>query len=277
MAFGPHDVSTGVPPIYAKRSNRIIPTTDTNWVVKLILPESRPLDNTAEIHNVLAIVNAPPRYCVEFPTRHCELFGTNAEGIWYALARYDAHVDTSDFCRMNWKQIGNAALCFLEDLHHRHGLIHMDIKGDNILVNYSSRRFVVADFELMTAPSPGLLRDTSDPDFLWYYLGYGAELDQPVKTWRTDLIMLGYLLARLTWNYDNTWTAQERCWQKSRRPATHAEIRELIVLRDSQLHAGAAPAVVTYLTHVAEHVSWDASVLPPSAELYRTLREILRN
>jgi serine/threonine protein kinase len=277
MAFGPHEVAADIRPIYAKRWNKILPTADTNWVIKLILPESSSMDNLEEIQHVLRIAAMPPRFCVEFPIKHHYLFGTNAEGVWYALARYDGHVDTSEYCRTNWKLIGSAVLCFLEDLHHQHRVIHMDIKAENILVDYAARRFVVADFELLTAPQSSLLRDEIDLDFLWYYIGHGADLDHPVKTWRTDLIMLGHLLARLTWNYDYTWTARERCWQKSLRPTSQAEIRELILHRDSQLRAGAAPAVVAYLTHVAEHVSWDPAVPPPPAELYTSLREILRN
>ena len=276
MEFGPHEIPKDIEPLYAKRGNKILPTTDMCWVIKFMAPDedADPQTNLEELQNVLNLAINPPRYCIEFPADNWSLFGTNRAGVWYAMARYDGHVKWNTFCRANWRAIGESVLFFLEDLHIDHRAVHMDIKAENILVDYSKHRFVVADFELMTPPDNIRLRAVTDDHYKWYYLGYGAELDQPIKTWRTDLVMLGYLLARLTWNHEYNWTAQERCWQKERKPVTEADIRELLILRDRQLQYGAASTVIEYLFKVSKMISWRLES-PPPRECYAVLRDIL--
>jgi len=185
------------------------------------------------------------------------------------------------FCKSNWRRIGEAVLLFLEDLHHTHGLAHLDIKAENVLFDRTSRQFYVADFELLMYPATntGPLREKmDDPHYFWYYLGFGAEPDEPFRSWRMDLVMLGYLLARLTWNPEYGWSAREQllAYASSRTQRMEEDtIAALIEQRDQQLRSGAALSVIAYMNRVAAAVPWGLKT-PPEKALYRELRALFQ-
>lgn len=282
--LGPYNIDAeGV--IYEKRGIKILPTVDRLWVIKLISPDKESLDNIDEIKHILRLLNDTPRCCVEFPrTSPYYLFGTTPDAVWYAMVRYNGHVSVDSlFCKSNWRRIAVSVLMFLEDLHITHHLAHLDIKAENILYNREKQQFYIGDFEMLaeveTTPVT-TLRDkmSADSYYFWYYLGYGGELDKPVQAWRIDFVMLGYLLARLTWNTEYSWSARNRI-------VTNAQSRQgliedetllgLIEQRDSQLRAGACPSVVAYMDRVAAAVPWDLKV-PPERALYRELRALFQ-
>jgi hypothetical protein len=273
MFVGPHRIADT--PIYAKRDNQIFATQDGFWAIKRT--KTSDLSKLDEIRYVLTLAAAPPRNCVEFPHRSDLLFGTAHEEVWYAMSLYDGPVKPSDIiCRSNWKQIACSVLEFLEDLHCRYGLAHMDIKPSNILMDRRAHRFVVSDFELLVCPgSSKTPQGCADRHTQWYYLGFGAEWSEPMESWRMDLVMVGYLLADLTWNPDFSWPARDFCWDVAEGKILPDSPLELLRERDQQLRAGAAPVVVTYLDRVAAAVPWGLKPPPPHA-FYEELRALFR-
>jgi serine/threonine protein kinase len=175
--------------------------------------------------------------------------------------------------------MGCAALDFLEDLHRGPGLLHMDIKAENILLDASTMEWVVADYDLFETPSAGPAASFDD-DYFWYYMAIGgAEPDKPLITWRTDLLMLGYTLAELTWDVDKfgKWEFYPECNARRRgRTGTLHDLDadELVRVRNTEM-LFAEPTVCEFLDAVDELVPWDAGSEPPVAAVYERLRSIL--
>jgi len=187
--------------IYNKNGAKIYDISG-GYVVKVISdPENH------ELRIVRRVMRESIRSCVEFPEE-------NRSGInWYAMRRYDGHLEADEFGRSQWRSIGVQILAFLEDFHHGLGMVHMDIKKTNILVDRQQGTVHVCDFA--NAESPAVVTRhlrTFDPNTKWYYIGFGCEFDQPMVSWRTDLVALGYLLASLQPNW--TWRFEAECWEK---------------------------------------------------------------
>lgn len=104
----------------------------------------------------------------------------------------------SDWCRPRYAEIARAVLTFLEDLRGNYRLVHQDITLRNILVDVKAADIAVSDYEMVEKidKHPANKRDA---DYYWYYVGTGAEPDKPHRSWRQDLLMLGYALMDLTW------------------------------------------------------------------------------
>ena len=173
-----------------KRGTTIYETTDPYWIIKDIEDDYRSID---ELAVVLKICQAPYpiRNSVEFPrSSSFALYGRTPVSGWYALRRYTTHVTVDDFWRARWRILAVHCLRFLQDFHHGTGLVHMDIKKANIFVDVSTNTFVVGDYEHATPPDIHILARSFAPDYLWYFISMGAEMDQPLKTWRFDLTAL---------------------------------------------------------------------------------------
>jgi serine/threonine protein kinase len=186
------------------------------------------------------------------------------------MKRYDGCVEVNDFCKTHWRTLAIHVLQFLQDFHHAHGLLHMDIKKPNILVDTDKIEFIVADYE--HAEPPSSLRTTDyDENHLWYYLAMGAEIDEQLYSWRFDLVALGYLLASLTVE-PKAWTFERKCW--NRRDGKNAmPHEELVALRAQELR-GANPIVCTYMDRLAT-VSWTAKE-PPPRQFYKDLETLFK-
>ena len=240
-------------------------TTDPRWVVKV----SKRYDAATELSTILRFWGNPPRHSVHIPHDLGSLFGHGTDEIWYAMRRYDGHLEVDDFTRQHWLQVGNHCLEFLQDLHLKHGLLHMDIKSTNILVNRSATQFVVADYETVARPN-GTTPANESRDYRWYHLRFGAVPDQPVYSWRYDLTALGYLLADLTWpDGEPPWNYRGEC--DGRRGSGYVSVftdADVILLRD-EAFTKAHPTVRAYLDAVAT-LPWDARD-PPPATFYEQL------
>jgi len=254
--------STGT--LYESRGVEIH-TAGIDWVFKVtarseIQTEIKFIDKVAE--------GSPIRNMVEVPIEWINRSGDD----WYAMRRYDGHVHVrSEFCRRHWRLLATSVLDFLEDLHRGHDLIHLDIKDKNILVSRAQTKFVVADYELVVQPSPDATC-TYDADHAWYYMQHGAEWEEPCASWRMDFTMLGYLLARLTWDPANhDWTFTSAC--EERRTGSGGLALEEILADRAETMAKAHPTVIAYLDRVAALVPWYASTVP-AAVVYAELRSV---
>jgi hypothetical protein len=253
--------------IFYRDGTGIYATPFPRWVVKVF-------DGTDELANLLRLRgDCTPPNMIELPMTLYSLYGRNEMTGWYAMRRYDGHVEVDDeWCTQNWLAIGRASLLFLRGLHIDHHLVHMDIKLENILIDRAQATVVVADYDLMTHPSTKPLIDY-DVDRIWYFLMMGAEPAAPLHSYRLDLTALGYALARLSWPVDAAPSTFRAVCTDHRKNATDtgvssAAVTELIELRARDMQA-AHPTIRKYLDIVGR-VDW-ASVAPPPVSLYDEL------
>lgn len=270
QTYGPWSITDEV--LYTKDKVRIVGTTDSHIVLKIA-----PISDIAhdEIGALIAMRRHSVTYGVYTPSDPRKFCGMTDKYVWYAMLRYAGHIAYNDESRRNWRRIAQDVLAFLTQLHRACHLVHMDIKVTNILQCKSRIAFVVSDYELCDTPNRRLTRDYG-PDFRYYYMALGAELDQPLVSWRMDLTALGYILAEMTWN---TVDHQRATFQKSmyslRDKAAAGESVDpsgddkLVALREREM-AVAHPSVLGYLRLVAERVPWDMEAPPPES-LYREL------
>ena len=253
--------------LYSNSGVSILTTTDPKWLVKTFRGAA-----WAELEFITRVANGehPIRHMVELPEK--DRSGSNILWSWYAMRRYDTTVSLP-WGRKCWKQLARTVLEFLEDLHRGHGLVHMDIKLPNLLVDLSANTCVVAAYELVGPPTMNAAREFSD-DYYWYFVGFGAEPDKPLTTWRMDFLMLGYTLAELLWDTETfgTWRFSAECDKRRKGLLPDKTDREIIELRAVEL-LDAHPVVRDYLATVARLVPWD-STGPPTASVYQTLRDL---
>lgn len=242
----------------------VVVSTDTvkeSWIIKI-------KSNTCleELTDFLALVRAPPRNMVAVPSLSHQLFGITPTEVWYAMKRYDSHVNMSH--SHMWRQVGIACIQFLSDLHRIHRKVYMDMRLENILVSGSS--FVVADYELVTSVSPVLTYKTGC-DTRWYFYARGAERDAPLYSWRQDLVSLGYILVQLTGS--NLPFFSDFMLRRFGRRANHKSTKLLLAERDRTVLAQANPTLVAYLTKIKEV---EFSMDPPPASFYEDLVSLIK-
>lgn len=260
--------------LYDKNGVKIMVTTEPYYVIKVREKSDIAHDELGALcmirrHRLNYAVHTP-----RAPTKFCGMTDTH---VWFAMQRYAGCLAYDSYARDNWRRIAQDVLAFLTQLHRSCHLIHMDIKVTNILRHHTHPAFVVADYELCDTPNHRLTRDYG-PDFRYYYLAMGAELDQPLYSWRMDLTALGYMLAEMTWNtVDNNRTTFQAAMY-GRRDAAKAGIsaetatmsdEELVALRDREM-AAAHPTVLAYLRKINEGLTWICEFPPPEA-FYREL------
>lgn len=255
--------------IYDSRDVQVLNTTSPHWVIKSC-PHGD--ESMYELSNFLRVTTLDVKNAVETHPELYYRFGISETKIWYAMRAYDGHVTNNEFCRQHWKRIACGVLRFLCSLHHTTQLVHMDIKTSNVLINILEVQFVVGDFD-QTDICTNELTHTYEDDILWYYVAMGAELDQPLKSWRFDLVSLGYMLANLTWSADNSpWIFFPECQARRQgRGSLALSDTELIALRENEI-AKSHPLVLQYLEIIKE-LPWDAPV-PPSKAFYKRLMSV---
>lgn len=268
--YGPWTVTEEV--LYEKEDVRVIGTTDNHYVIKL-----RKISDIAhdELGALMMIRRHSIAGAVHTPTSAERFCGMTSTHVWFAMRRYAGPIAYDDMSRHNWRRIAQDVLRFLSYLHRSCHLIHMDIKVTNILAHRSRTEFVVSDYELCDTPKRRLTH-TYKPDYRYYYLAMGAELDQPLVSWRMDLTALGYILAELTWNtVDNKRTTfQQRMYDIRNAVSAGAHDdpsgdADLVALREAEM-AAAHPSVLAYLRLIKERLPWDMECPPPES-LYREL------
>lgn len=262
MAYGPWIV-TGT--LYSRNGTYIYSTVMSQYVIKVMKHDKQLLN---EMRVLFSILEAPPRHSLSLPKKVYYLYGQTPEAGWYAMKRYDGHVERNSYCKTHLQTIARHCLQFLQDFHSTQRLVHMDIKRGNILCDMDNTEFVLVDYELADSPSSKQLHELPD-DYKWYYFGYGAEMDQPLISWRFDLVALGYVLASLT-VAEEDWTFEEES-EKKRREKTDSTEEELITKRAASL-AKADPIVLTYMDKLKE-VPWDSKE-PPSRMFYEQLEAL---
>ena len=253
----------------------IVATTDPNWVLKTRAAAATPWK---ELEFFKRVGECRIRNMVHIPPGPEGQTGRQGETEWYAMRRYSTTAQSAQG-RRDWRTMAIAVLNFLEDLHRGPQLLHMDIKPENILLDEPTEEWVVADYDLFDTLWLKTPAREFDDDYFWYYMAIGgAEPDEPLLTWRTDLLMLGYALAELTWDVDRfgKWEFYPEC--NARRTGRkgilgHMSAEELARVRTTEL-LFAEPTVRKYLDAVAELVPWD-QVEPPAASVYEHLRGLL--
>lgn len=263
----------------------IYATTDPEWVVKRlgfvsVSDSGTPMEICEELDATLAVYNTRHliRNAPAFPRSVSDFCGVERDHAWYAMRRYDGVLSLSpgtatgpDFWSRHWKHMAVQVLAFLEDYHTVCRRVHMDIKGDNILIDLSGCRFIVGDFGLSCFPGRKPLTKYS-ADYLWYYLEFGAELDSPIASWRFDLTALGYLLARLCWNPECGETFIEMCRTARREGPGTLTPSTLVAKRSMEIARGITPVLYAYFD-MLDAISWYEPEPPPRL-FYRSLASL---
>lgn len=271
--LGPWTTDDTISDVNNKRIVKVTSELDGNWVVKIKsnknLADTRGLE---ELTEVLRLQQSKVRHMIELPNDAYHMFGQTATEIWFAMKRYDGHLTSAH--RGSWKRLAVYGLEFLQDMHRTHRRVYMDIRPENVLVSYSGGLpdFCFADYELVDEICDMKTRDY-DLGCRWYFMARGAELDEPMYSWRQDLVALGYLLVNLTKDADTPFI--DECFNRrdgGRRK--HMSIKELLSSRDAEVYRAANPVLQSYLNKIAE-VSWKA-VEPPSVEFYESLEALFR-
>jgi hypothetical protein len=218
-----------------------------------------------ELTDFLALVREPPRNMVSVPPLSHQLFGITPTEVWYAMKRYDSHVNRSH--SHMWRSIGVACIQFLSDLHRIHRKVYMDMRLENILVSGST--FAVADYELVTSVRSELTCKTSC-NTRWYFYARGADRDAPLYSWRQDLVSLGYILVQLTAELPFFDQFMSR---RFGRRVNHKSTKLLLAERDRAVLARANPTLVAYFTKIK---AIEYSSDPPPASFYEELASLLR-
>lgn len=274
QSYGPWTITDEV--LYRKMDVCVVGTTEPDYVLKL-----RKISHVAhdELGALMMIRRHSLSYAIDTPLCSTKFCGMTDTHIWYVMRRYAGHVSYNEDARRSWKRIAQDVLAFLTQLHRSCHLVHMDIKVTNILANHSHTRFVVSDYELCDTPDRRLTRDYS-PDFRYYYMAVGADLDQPLVSWRMDLTALGYILAEMSWNTSEMLprTTFQRLMYERRDAAAAVTVGprddpsgdvDLIALREREM-LGAHPAILGYLRFIKERLPWDMEAPPPES-FYREL------
>lgn len=257
-----------------KEKVRIATTQNPDWIVKIAFGSP---PSTEELGNLLMLSHYSVSRAVGVPTDIFHRFGVGTNYVWYAMRRYDGHVHINAFSVLHWRSIGIQVLWFLRDLHLNCGRVYMDVKTANILYKAQlgySPLFVVGDYELvdtidLTKPARLYSNNTK-----WYYIAMGAELDEPLYSWRMDLVALGYTLASITHDYEKKkdWKYYGQCMAR-RTNTLSLDITDdsIIALREQEIKEE-HPTILAYLNAVAEF-PW-ISPTPPPAEFYKRLLSI---
>jgi hypothetical protein len=242
----------------------------TVWCVKDRVEEGE-MSVVARLHaSSYTIANA-----VEFPRKMGNCYGTNTDDWtgWVAMRLYRG--DLSMFPLIPVNRVATATLAFLRDFHTRLFLVHGDIKMTNLFVGPEDS-IVVGDFGMSDSPSLRPLRE--DPlDHQWYYLAHGGELDQPTRSWRMDLMALGYLLLERDWPIDVPYSflevmgelrtaeecVQDTCWLERRNSEVTAALEK------------ASPCIRQYFERVTSYVGWGDKA-PPARIFYEELMELFQ-
>ena len=245
--------------IYNKNGAMIYDVSSGHVVKVIDDPENH------EIRIVRRVMRAKIRSCIEFPEE-------NRSGMdWYAMRRYDGHLEPDAFGQSHWRSIGVQVLAFLEDFHHGLGLVHMDIKKANILVDRMKGTVHVCDFANAESPAVVIRNlSTFEPLTKWYYVGFGGELDEPMVSWRTDLVALGYLLASLQpgWSY----RFESECWEKRAGRGILSDEATLELRRNEMRRY---PVLEPYFARLTL-LPWTAAE-PPARSFYQELAALFTN
>lgn len=246
--------------LYTGTEAKIALTTD-GWILKI----GDFIDSETEI--LSQIKNAGVRRSVEIPDDY-----KGAD--WYAMRRYDDYLACNVYCRSHWRTFAVNILEFLEDLHHSVGLVHMDIKKANILIDKRTNTCVVADYEHAVRPNHKWTGDY-DADTSWYYVALGAEFDKPLFSWRMDLVAVAYVLSDLSAPKCRPLISyrqfEHECYMRRvSKPAMTLE--EILVLRGADI-AAAHPDLQEYWRRVGQ-LSWYATTPPPHC-FYAEMRALL--
>ena len=240
--------------LYKKNGTEIIQTDYREWVIKRMTDSER---MCREIKILLKILDNAPRHSITVPPSICRFYDYNG---WYVMKRYTDEVHRNSFCKDHWKIIGIHVLQFLQDLHHNHRKVHMDIKKANILYDKNTCEFVVTDYELVRRIDSTYTRDL-DGDHMWYYMAMGAELKEPVFSWRTDLVALGYALGSLM---GNSWSFEQQCYDHRTFDGGRMNMSAILELRAEEVAAITQPEINAYLALV-DTIPWDSDEPPPKA------------
>ena len=225
-------------------------TTDDEWVIKLARDK--------EIKVIGMVRLTKPRHTIALPPID-RLCGRG----WYALKRYDGALQHEE--HYDWRRIAVCVLEFLEDFHHSTKLCHNDIKLENIFLDGAD--FVVGDFGDSLKPTTELLEEKNYVD-RWHYVTMGAEIGEPVHSWRLDFVALGYMLAKITLE-PSQYTFHKECRYRQKQADETMSDKDLFTLRSKQV-GQADPTILAYLEQVAVRVPWK-STKPPPKSVYRSL------
>jgi hypothetical protein len=231
------------------------------WLLKI-----QPNKGSDELALLLAMRSErEPANMIEMPNSPYHQFGMTPESVWYAMRQYDGHISRLAHKHL-WRKIAVSCLEFARDLHKDHARVYLDWRPENILAD-SDDKFVVADYATVGFVDSTKARNSS-MYARWYYMSKGADPDQWLYSWKTDLVGIGYMLIRLTTDKD-TSICNEIIDRRTGDRENHKSMRALTKERDAVIFEAANPVLKEYLSLVDE-LKWSAWS-PPLYTFYSQL------
>ncbi len=183
--------------------DRIKRIKENKWVIKI-----RPFE-IPELPQLLLIKSCMVPNSIEFPSTYSNYynFGTCKDYHWYVMKKYVTCDDNMGLYKNDWKKIAISCLQFVSKLHKQYH-VYLDFKLENIFFNPTYHTYIIGDYDSVSQLTNSTLEYYQN-DYLFYYISKGCYMEDKFKSYKTDLIIIGYLLCKLYYNeewYNSTYT-----------------------------------------------------------------------
>ena len=240
------------------------------WVMKCT-----DISDMNEEHAIPILHKHSIQHMVEFPINHTYHGKTN-DISWYVM-KYYPRICSYVNDHKEFRTLIKTCIEFIKDIHIKIGYVYLDWRLDNILKKQENG-FVISDYEFLEKPKESVKPFAEEyiynKDYLYYFIQLGANIDQPLVSYRTDLEAIGFLAIKFLEIPNPTWMIQcNNIREEKIRPIPVdilATMRDIYKEEIIQEH----PCLATYFEKIKE-CPWE-SLTCMNAEWYDQLAAIFQ-
>jgi serine/threonine protein kinase len=191
---------------------------------------------------------------------------------WFIMNMYDCNLEMDlEFGKNNINKLIENIIDSIKSIHNTcPGLVHLDIKLQNILIDKLNCEFKLSDYELLEEinDNPTKLIE-EDYDKIIYYISRGVRLDDELVSFKTDLLCFGNVIWRVI---DNTLPKrlEKQCEKIRKGIITTNDIQEMSELQD-EMYDHIPEQLIEYYEMVF-NIDWEWL---PTKEYYEDLKKCL--